>query len=362
MRTARLLGTALIILAAVGPSAGADDEERMRYAQLRHEQTVSLYSRVYAKFRTEARKNNGDVHTNVVEWWEDGGRVRAKTGTTTPHPEKPNRLFETASDCAIRDGVQTFLLKSKTSAGRPHNGVVIDKKSRDEYIGPDLWECSGLAATSAPTRLFKDFWKLDTWRHRPAPPLPGSNAVGVESQWKEGSGKTVIVYLDPAHDYLPSKLIIYWYNGRLDTAKQHVVYDVLEYHPKGPDLPTAFPKRVRATFYGRNGVLEAPLTEGFYTIETVKVPKAIPEETFTLKIPAGYQVADKIKGVVYLTGPDGGPAPGTKVTPIRRDEAPKKSPSKEEPPEAYSVGIPPSEPRNWVLYSGVTLVVVGIAC
>lgn len=358
-RFGRGLAALLVISSTVGLGT-ADDNDRMQYAQLRHEQTVSQYTRVYAKFRTEARKKNGEVSTQEIEWWEDGGNVRVKTKVGSPSPFQSSKRFQTVHDHAIKDGVQTYLLKTRDSADRPDNGGSIEKRSRDGFIGTSLWDGAGLVPLNLRYGLFKDFWKLDAWRHRPAPPLPGSDAVGVISQSSEGGDTTVIAYLDPAHDYLPSKKIVYWYAGRLDESKQHAVAEVVEYFPKGPDLPTTFPKRVRVKFYGPNGVTEPPVSETTRTFETVKVPKAIPAETFTLKIPAGTRIADKVKGLFYTVGPDGGPAPGTKTMPIQPADPPKKPSDRDEPPEAFSVGVGPPEPRNWVLYAGVVLVVGGV--
>jgi hypothetical protein len=85
----------------------------------------------------------------------------------------------------------------------------------------------------------------------PAP--PEFDGPVIESRRKQDRPHTMLLYLDPTHDYLPRKLLAYHYAGRFDPNKPHVELEVLEYFKRG------------------NGPAP-PTTETIRTITEVRVP------------------------------------------------------------------------------------------
>jgi hypothetical protein len=348
-RTASAIASLLLICAA----SWADDGERMRHAQQALEQTAGLYDRVYARFRSEAKEASGKVTTMEFEWWIDGGNVRAKRLIANPPPEVGRDAFTVDDDFAIRDGVFTTVSRLR-AAHQDQKEATILRRSRDSWPGVSLWSATLLSGLDDPVTLWKDFWALKDWDHRPAPAMTGFDGLGVESRRTRGPAHTIIVYLDPAHDYLPRTKLAYQYHGRLDPDKPHVELDVLEYFTRADKLPSAFPKRSRMRAYGDGGASRPPVVETTFTLTLVRVPASIPASTFQVTIPPGYTVADFISGKQYISGPDGGPAPGSKVQELRVNETPP--PRQTKPSEQAMAGVPEPEPINWFLYGGIALV------
>jgi hypothetical protein len=308
-------GLAFTALLVTGVASGADDTDRMRDAQRALEKTVGLYDRVYAKWHCEAKSTSGPITTTDYEWWEDGGKIRAKETRITNPPllHLPSKI---SCDYAVRNGVFTTITRKRVDDA-DEEYATIQSGGREKFIGDSVWCAALLTGRDSPPRmLWKEFWALDTYEHRPAPALPGFDGPGIESPRKQDPPHTQVVYLDPAHDYLPRKLLNYQYPGPFDPNKRYVELEVLEYFTRADGLPSAFPKKTRLRAYGEGGASAPPTIETTRTFSAVRVPDPIPAATFQLKIPVGYTVADYITGKQYILGPDGGPAPGTEVKKI----------------------------------------------
>jgi hypothetical protein len=161
--------------------------------------------------------------------------------------------------------------------------------------------------------LLEEFWALKTYEHRLVPAPPEFDGLVIESRRKQDPPHTLVVYLDPTHDYLPRKKLAYHYPGRFDPDKPYAELEVLEYFKQGDGLPSAFPKKTRLRAYGKAGASAPPTIETIRTITEVRVPDSIPTAKFQLKIPEGYTVVDSIKGKQYRMGPNGQPVPGSEV-------------------------------------------------
>jgi hypothetical protein len=319
----RRAGLAFIVLLLTGTAdrgapAQADDTERMRKARQAHEKTVALYDRVYAKFSSEATTASGAVTKMEFEWWQDGDNIRAMQRSVNPPGQEPATI---SNEYTLRDGVLigvTELDFRDKKIRQERQYANIRSGDHKKFPGPYLWSATLLSAGNG-LGLWRDLWALETYEHRLAPALREFNGPIIESRRKQDPPLTRVVYLDPAYDYLPRKLISHQQPGRFDPNKRHVELEVLEHFTRADGLPSAFPKKVRGRFYGEGGASRPPHTETTYTISSVRVPDSMPAAIFRVKIPEGYTVADFIKGKQYTMGPDGEPVPESEVTlPPRR--------------------------------------------
>jgi hypothetical protein len=302
-------------VAGRGAPGQADDTERMRKAQQALEKTVALYERVYAKFSSEATTASGAVTKMEFEWWQDGDNIRSIRKVVNPLGQEPATMND---EHALREGVLTTVTvvdfwRKTIRQEREHANI--QSGGRTKFPGADLWNAALLSGGHG-LGLWKDFWALKTYEHQPAPALRGFDGPGIESRRKQGPLHTLVVYLDPTYDCLPRKLLAYHLAGPFDPNKRHVELEVVEYFTRADGLPSAFPKKTRARFYGEGGTSAPPHTETTYTISSVRIPDSMPAATFWIKIPEGYTVLDFIKGKQYTMGPDGEPAPGTPVKDI----------------------------------------------
>jgi hypothetical protein len=305
----------ILLLSAVAGRAAptqADDTERMRKAQQALEKTMALYDRVYAKFSSEAIRVSGAGTKAECEWWRDGDNIRATRKIVNPPGEEPATWND---EHALREGVLTTVTEMdfwRKNMHRPEDRQYanIQTGDRKKFPGGDLWNATLLSAGDS-LGLWKGFWALSTYEHRLAPSLREFDGPGIESHRKQDPAHTLIVYLDPTHDYLPKKLLAYNYPGRFDPNKRHAELEVVDYFTRAEGLPSAFPKKIRARFYGESGASRPPNIETTYTISCVRVPDSMPEAVFRIKIPEGYPVVDFIMAKHYIMGPDGEPIPGT---------------------------------------------------
>jgi hypothetical protein len=316
LRRAGLAFVALLLTGAASRGAPnqADDTERMRKAQQALEKTVALYDRVYAKFSSEAIAASGAVTKMEFEWWQDGDNIRATRKAVNPPGQEPAIWND---EHALREGILTTVTevefwRKNVHAPGGRESATIQSGGRKKLIGVSLWSATLLSGFDGPpVTLWKEFWALKTYEHQPAAALRGFDGPGIESRRKQDPPHTLVVYLDPTHDYLPRKKLAYNYPGRFDPNKRHAELEVVEYFTRADGLPAAFPKKIRARFYGDGGVSRPPDSEVTYTISSVRVPDSMPAATFRIKIPEGYLVLDFVKGKKYTMGPDGEPVPGT---------------------------------------------------
>jgi hypothetical protein len=160
--------------------ARAGDKERIEHAQHALGQTLGQFERLYAKFRTESKGPAG-ITTGENEWWVDGANIRAKSESVTSARDGSRVLSTYKVETALLNGVATSLIES-SYLGRDQKFATIERRSRDKWIGGNLWSATGLTAFDDPLTRWTDLWELKNWEHRPAPPMNGFAGPGIESR------------------------------------------------------------------------------------------------------------------------------------------------------------------------------------
>lgn len=123
-------------------------------------------------------------------------------------------------------------------------------------------------------------------------------------QFARTGGWTTRVWFDPSMKYLARKRV-----DELAGGKSRIECEIETFREAKPGI--FFPIKGVSRWY-TNGKLNA-----LSTVEaTVEVNDPVKGDVFALQFPDRVSVADKAKGIEYVTGPDGEPLPGGPVQPI----------------------------------------------
>lgn len=341
MRTL-IIGTFIFLLVAPNWSLAGDSEDELFKTVLEgHQQLVELITDG-CEIKTERTRTLGDkvMDKQFMEWKQVGDQIRIRATTEIFDAEAPAKAGKQIPQLLTN---HLDYLKNRTQQLSISNRLV--PKSKDvisalitettDYhsIGVSVWVSTNNIGAAYPSEI----WLHETLR-QPGKLLTckwidvkGEKLILVEKAFEKRSYRAVF---DPQNKFYPVSLSHFTGNST-DQAQLVTTTEVTKFHPKNDSIGIRFPAEILTTYASpKKG---DPVKKTTTLVTSALFKQKFSEELFTLTIPPGVPVVDKITGKAYVSSGGTTPDPAKPNIKLEDIEIPKVLPY---PP-------PDPEPSRW---------------
>lgn len=292
-----------------------------------HRQTVESITSLHLHLRVEIDDvSDKGLRTSQRFWedlWHEGDKVRSRYKVEFGGGDVPNgaKAGDKSNNDRLLIGQRLTSLNSVLIPGRkPQNTAAL--RNVDPAGESCDWARSAalFKVSDGPVIWLKDALRSKNWKWKKAAwdELGGARVILLEGETAGDGGvfdMSYRVWLDPAVGYLVRRTESHGYRGAFDPERTHWESEVVRFHPPYKETGISFPAEVVDKGFSKiDGLPEWTRGTRRCVFENVRINEPVPADAFTLKIPAGYWVVDRITAVQYTSGPDGKPA--TPLVPI----------------------------------------------
>ncbi|MCX7665955.1 MAG: hypothetical protein N2112_10430 [Gemmataceae bacterium] len=323
--------------------AGDREDELFKMVLEGHQQLVELMIEG-CEIKTERTRMLDDKVTDkqFMEWKQVGDKIRIRTTTEIYDVQPPPiigkdvlQVLKSQQDY-LRDGTQQLSINNRSvPQSKDIISALITETTDYHSIGVSVWVSTNHIGAAYPSEIWlyetlRQPGKLLTckWTH-----VKGEKLILVEKAFEK---RTYRVLFDPQNQFYPVSLSHFTGNST-DKSQLVTTTEVTKFHPKDESTGIRFPAEIVTSYVTpKRG---DPVKKTVTIVTSALFKQKFPEEVFSLTIPAGVPVVNKITGKAYIS--QGGTTPDLAKYNLRLDDIEITKPLPLPPPEP--------EPSRWSL-------------